>query len=334
MPNKVSISQQVGLVLGSALPPEEIASAAKSAERLGFDEIWIAEDMFFTGGIAGANLALGATEKLRVGLGVVSAVVRHPALLAIEISTTARSYPGRLLPGIGLGVPAWMQQIGLYPRSPITAVRECVDTVRRLLSGEEITSADGAMFHLDHVRLAHPISEEPSVNVGVIGPKMLEMAGEVGDGAILSVGAGLDYLQFARKQLDLGRQRSGRPGSCRVTQYAICSVSTDRETALAAAKEALTFYTIASGRNALTDAAGISDQVLDIIKSGGTLTDMAAKIPDEWVHELTIAGTPADVAARIRAFHEAGADSVALFPVPANAAVIEQIGTEVLPLLR
>jgi 5,10-methylenetetrahydromethanopterin reductase len=334
MRRKVSMSQQVGLVLGSALPPEEIAPAARSAERLGFDEIWISEDMFFTGGIAGANLALGATEKLRVGLGVVSAVVRHPALLAIELSTTARSYPGRLLPGIGLGVPAWMQQIGLYPRSPVTAVRECVDTVRRLLSGEEVTSADDAMFYLDHVRLAHPISGENGINVGVIGPKMLEMAGEVGDGAILSVGAGLDYLRFAREQLDCGRQRSGRAGSCRVTQYAICSVSNDREIALAAAKEVLAFYTIAGGRNALTDAAGITDQVLDIINSGGTPAEMVAKMPDEWVHELTIAGTPADVAGRIRAFHAAGADSVALFPVPANAAVIEQIGAEVLPLLR
>jgi len=316
------------------LPPEEIASAARSAERLGFDEIWIAEDMFFTGGISGANLALGATEKLRVGLGVVSAMVRHPALLAIELATTARSYPGRLLPGIGLGVPAWMQQMGLHPRSPITAVRECVDTVRRLLSGEEVTSSDEAVFYLDHVRLTHPVSGEIAIHVGVIGPKMLAMAGEVGDGAILSVGAGIEYLQVARDHLAHGRQRAGRTDPCRVTQFAICSVSDDRDIALAAAKEALTFYTIATGRNAITDAAGISEQVTDISRAGGTPEEMASKVPDEWVHRLTIAGTPGDVADRIRAFHAAGADSVALFPVPATAAIIEQIGTDVLPRLR
>lgn len=328
------MSQQVGLVLGSALPPEEIAPAARSAERLGFDEIWIAEDMFFTGGVAGANLALGATEQLRVGLGVVSAMVRHPALLAIELATTARSYPGRLLPGIGLGVPAWMQQIGLHPHSPITAVRECVDTVRRLLSGEEVTSADGAVFHLDHVRLTHPVPGENAIHVGVIGPKMLEMAGEVGDGAILSVGAGLEYLQLAREHLNRGRQRAGRTDACRVTQFAICSVSDDRDTALATARGALAFYTIASGRNAITDAAGISEQVADIVNAGGTPEEMASKVPAEWVQRLTIAGTPDDVAERIRAFHAAGADSVALFPVPANAAAIAQIGADVLPLLR
>lgn len=328
------MSQQIGLVLGSMLPPEEIASAARSAESLGFDEIWIAEDMFFTGGISGANLALAATEQLRVGLGVVSAMVRHPALLAIELATTARSYPGRLLPGIGLGVPAWMQQIGLHPRSPITAVRECVDTVRRLLSGEEVTSADDAVFYLDHVRLTHPVPGEIAIHVGVIGPKMLAMAGEIGDGAILSVGAGLEYLQVARDHLAHGRQRAGRTDPCRVTQFAICSVSDDRDTALAAAKGALTFYTIASGRNAITDAVGISEQVTDIIRAGGTPEEMASKVPDEWVQRLTIAGTPGDVAERIRAFHAAGADSVALFPVPATAAVIEQIGTDVLPRLR
>src|SRR5919202_6603186 len=126
----------VGLVLGSQLPPEQIASTARLGEELGFDELWLAEDYFFTGGISGAAAALGATERIPVGLGIVSAMVRHPAALAMEIATLARIHPGRLRPGIGLGVPSWVRQMRLMPRSRVGAMRECVSSLRRLLAGE------------------------------------------------------------------------------------------------------------------------------------------------------------------------------------------------------
>ena len=129
----------VGLVLGSHLAPEQIASTARLGEELGFRELWLAEDYFFTGGISGAGAALGATSEIPVGLGIVSAMVRHPALLAMEVSTLARMYPGRVRPGIGLGVPAWVRQMNLMPRSRIGAMRECVSALRRLLAGEELT---------------------------------------------------------------------------------------------------------------------------------------------------------------------------------------------------
>ncbi|MBT4490559.1 MAG: LLM class flavin-dependent oxidoreductase, partial [Rhodospirillaceae bacterium] len=68
----------IGLVLGSAVAPRLVQGAAATAEACGFDEIWLAEDYFFTGGISGASLVLGATSHITVGLGVVSAVARHP----------------------------------------------------------------------------------------------------------------------------------------------------------------------------------------------------------------------------------------------------------------
>ena len=83
----------VGLVLGSALPPERCVEIAQRGERLGFAELWLAEDYFFTGGIAGATAVLGATKRIPVGLGIVSAMVRHPALLAMEVATMTRMHP-------------------------------------------------------------------------------------------------------------------------------------------------------------------------------------------------------------------------------------------------
>ena len=79
--------RSLGLVMGGAVAPENIASAAAAAESSGFDEFWLAEDLFFAGGISAATLALEATSHVTVGLGVVSAVARHPALLAMELAT-------------------------------------------------------------------------------------------------------------------------------------------------------------------------------------------------------------------------------------------------------
>src|SRR5215210_2513018 len=105
---------------------------AVEAERAGFGEVWLSEDYFFSGGVSAAAVALAATERIPVGLGVVSAMSRHPALLAMEIATLDRAFPGRLMPAVGLGVPGWLEQMGLKPRSALGAVRECVTAVRTL----------------------------------------------------------------------------------------------------------------------------------------------------------------------------------------------------------
>ena len=322
------MASNLGLVLGSSLGPERLATAAQNAERAGFGDLWLAEDFFFTGGIAGAAIALGATEDIRVGLGVVSALVRHPALLAMEISTIARSFPGRFVPGIGLGVPSWMQQMGLVPDSPLAAVRECVTAVRRLLDGEEVTEV-GRVFAFDGVRLAFPPVERIPIHLGVIGPKMLELSGEVADGTVLSVLAGADYIRWARQRIEIGRGRSGRNDGHHVTAFAIYSVDPSASRAMAAARATLAFYLAAGGRNALTDVSGISERLPEI------LSQRSSEMGHELVDELTIAGTPDEVRGKIHKVFEAGADSVALFPTPVERAeeIIDLTARVVLPRL-
>ncbi len=95
----------VGLVLGSAIPPEQIRDLARLGEDQGLGELWLAEDYFFTGGIAGATAALEVTSEIPVGTGIVSAMVRHPALLAMEISTICRMYRAGSCPGSGSASP-------------------------------------------------------------------------------------------------------------------------------------------------------------------------------------------------------------------------------------
>lgn len=318
----------LGLVIGSSLGPERLASASQRAEKAGFADLWLAEDFFFTGGIAGAAIALGATHNIRVGLGVVSARVRHPALLAMEISTIAQAFPGRFVPGIGLGVPSWLRQMGLLPDSPLAAVRDCITAVRRLLDGEELTET-GRVFEFDRVRLAFPLVERIPIHLGVIGPKMLELSGEVADGSVLSVLAGADYIRWARQRIETGRRRAGRTDNHHVTALAIYSVDPSAARATAAASSTMAFHLAAGGRNALTDVSGISARLPEI------LSQPPSELPPEWVDALTIAGTPDEVRGKIHKLFDAGADSVALFPTPVERVeeIIDLTAREVLPRL-
>lgn len=327
------MSGNLGLVIGSSVGPEHLGASARLAEDAGFDELWLAEDFFFTGGLSGANIALAATEKIQVGLGVVSAVVRHPALLAMEIATTARAHPGRFQPGIGLGVPAWMRQMNLFPPSPLAAVRECVTSVRALLDGETMNQ-QGDVFDFHDVKLVYPQTDRVPLHLGVIGPKMLQLSGEVADGSILSVAAGEAYTKWARERIDEGRERAGRDDAHRLTVFAIYAVDDDAETAKQLARETLAFYKAAGGRNALTDVAGISDRLVEMSARGGAET-VAKEMPDSWVEDLTVSGSPDEVAAKIHALFEAGADSVSLFPSNGVdvARTIEMTAERVIPAL-
>jgi 5,10-methylenetetrahydromethanopterin reductase len=216
----------VGVALGSHMPPERIGRTAARAEELGFGELWFSEDCFFSGAFAGIAAALAATDRIPLGLGVSSAVTRHPALLAMETATLSRVYPGRFWPGVGLGVPFWLGQMGLMPRSPLGAVRECVVSLRRLLEGEELTSDDG-LFAFDHVALTHRPEETLPIYLGMVGPRGLELAGEIGDGTVLSVLAGVAYVRWARERIAAG----GGSDEHRVVTYVLYSVDPDARSA-------------------------------------------------------------------------------------------------------
>jgi alkanesulfonate monooxygenase SsuD/methylene tetrahydromethanopterin reductase-like flavin-dependent oxidoreductase (luciferase family) len=320
----------VGVVLGSHMPPERIVRTARRAEELGFGELWFSEDCFFTGAFAGIAAALAATEELPVGLGVASAVTRHPALLAMECATLSRLHPGRFRPGVGLGVPFWLGQMGLMPRSPLGAVQECVDSLRRLFAGEEL-SGDG-MFTFERVALTHLPAEELPVFLGMVGPKGLELSGRIADGSVLSVLAGVEYVRWARERIADGAASAGREyAPHRVATYVLYSVDGDGAAAREAVREATAFYLEAMPDNALSEVYGIRPQLQELLAAGAVANDL----PPAWIEDLAVAGDPDEVAAKIRRLLEAGSDSVCLwlFPLDRGEEVLELTAREVLPRL-
>lgn len=180
----------IGIVFGSLTPPETMARTAGLAEKLGFGELWFSEDCFFSGGMSGAAQILASTEAIPVGLGIVSAVTRHPAVAAMEVAGMARTHPGRVRPGVGLGVRAWLRQMGLMPASPISTLWEGVLALRGLLDGEEVT-LEGETHRLGGVRLDFPPPEHLPLYVGAVNGRALRLSGELPDGPLGAVRPGL-----------------------------------------------------------------------------------------------------------------------------------------------
>lgn len=308
----------VGVVLASATRPELIGPSAKQAEELGFSELWIPEDYFYLGSIACLVQALAATKRVPVGVGVMSAMVRHPAVAAMEIACAERMYPGRVRPGIGLGVPPIIGQMGLKPRSQLAAVREYVTMLRALLGGEECNVPEGE-FQAHAIKLTHAPDAVPPIYTGVLGPKMLRLSGEVADGTVISSMASPAYVSWLKERVEEGvaKRAGGVGGSHRLPTFAMYCLDDDEAAARDAVRPLVALYLSHLAQSPLVTVNDFGAEVADMCERGGAdaMALIAKEIPDAWLEELTVAGNPETCAQRIDRLLEAGADSVVLMPV-------------------
>ena len=304
---------QIGMCFAREYPASEIAGYTRRVEAAGIEQLWIIEDCFFTAGISLAATALAVSEQLTVGIGILPAVARNPAVTAMEIATLADIHPGRLVPGIGHGVQSWMQQMGARTPSPLTTLDETITVVKRLLAGEEVTF-DGRHVHLDAVRLDQPPAVVPPIVAGVQQEKSLAVAGRVADGVILVEGVGPSYVSWA---LD----RAGRPADFRVVTFTLLAVSDDRREAYAWVSDFVAGL-VRDRRTALT-VLPFFDELFDRVERGGpeALVDMP---PDYW-HEIGAVGTIDDALAHVAALEAAGVGSINVFPGPELEIAWEQL---------
>ena len=325
----------IGVMFQRDVAPEALSARASLIESLGFDDMWVVEDLFFSGGIAQAGAALAATGTLKIGIGILPAMARNPVYAAMELATLARLHPDRVLAGIGHGMQDWMASVGALPRSPLKALEETMLVIGRLLDGEAVT-LDGDYVTVSGARLEHPPEIAPPLLAGVRGPNSLRLAGRVADGAVLAEPTSVAYSIWARERLGSGAAAGGKPRPTLVS-YTWLSVDQDSEVAIDRVRPML-----ASIPGGLAEPSvhsqllplSFSSELIGILDDAEDQEALARQLKREWITELAIVGTPEDCANEVRRRGEAGVDRIVLVPLPDR--IEEQVrmfGQEVLPLL-
>ena len=313
------VTPSTGVVFPAGADVATLPAFARSVEAWGFDELWVVEDCFMSGGLVMAASALAVTERLRVGVGLLPVPLRNPALAAMEIATIARLHPGRFTATFGHGVRAWMEQVGAAPAHRLAALREVVTAVRALLAGETV-SVRGRHVALTGVTLDAPPQPAPPVLIGTTGPRGLAVAGDVADGVLIPEGCGPAFIAHTVAPV-AAAAAAGRPFT--TTVYAWLSIDDDDERARARLRPALDHWLALGLYPGPMAAAGIDP--------GRPAGEQPAGLADE----VALVGDAAACAAGVQRWAHAGAETVVLFPAGADAEhQYARFAAEALPLLR
>ncbi len=303
------------------LPRDQVLPFARRAEALGFDEVWIVEDLGFRGGIAQAAAVLASTARVRVGIGLLPVGARNVAFAAMELASLAELFPGRVDAGVGHGMPGWMRSVGAWPASPLTLLEEYVTTLRSLLGGTSVDVA-GRYVQVDGVALdpATVPPVPPSLLLGVRGPRSLALSGRVADGTILAEPTTPEYARAALRAIDA-------PAAHSLVAYNVAAVSDDEGAALAQAREGLAWIGEPDWRPHI-DPLPFADEFAALRAACATREEFVERLPDAWVRRLAVAGTPPQARATIDALFAAGVTSAVLTPLGADRiAALDSLAT-------
>ena len=318
-----------GVIFHPKFPPESLADYARQAEAAGFDELWLWDDCFLPGALTSAAIALSATQRLKVGIGLLPAPAYNPLFVAMELTTLARAFPNRILPGFGHGVGSWMTQIGAAPKSSLKTLAEIVTAVRQLLGGQLVTT-QGEHVNLDQVQMQLVPAYTPPLYVGAMRARSLRLAGRVGDGTILTGMSSPAYVRWAREQILAGMAEVGRQQH-RLVVYLDVKVGPDSRAARAAVRRSL------AGRLPWADvqleSLGIAEEVNAFVQAHGA-EGVAQSMPEEWVDAFSAAGTPDQAIESLQHLTNAGADSIVFQPLDGDEDCLEEYIQYLLPRLK
>ena len=301
---------QVGVMLPLDLPVAKVLPYVRRAEELGFDQVWVVEDLGWRGGVAQAATVLASTTNLTVGIGIMPAGARNVAFAAMELATLAQLHPGRVIAGIGHGMPGWMRQAGCWPASPLTLIKEYAQALRLLIAGKP-GPTNGRYVRCEGVVLTEVPDVVPPVVLGVRGPKSQAIAGEFADGLLLAEPAAPAYITASLDNLGSADPRE-------IVTYDAAAVDDDEEAALARVRTALEVVGEPEWAAHLAPLP-FAEELRAHREAGPDARQFARTMPAAWVRELSIAGTPAQARAAIDARHAAGATSVVLAPAGPDA---------------
>ena len=300
---------RVALYLQDAHDLRDGLEFVQYAEKKGFEAVWQAESRLVRDAIVPMAAYAAVTTKIKVGSGVINNWTRNIGLLASTFLTLDDLAPNRVICGIGAWWDPLAKNVGINRRKPLTAMRETVTILKRLLAMEQVTF-HGEFIHVDGIELdvVHGRREPRNIPVfiGATGDKMMEMAGEICDGVVMNYCVPPEYNIKALDLLSRGAKKSGKTlDDIDRPQLVVCSVDEDHDKAIDTTRELLTQYLAQQPH--IAKASGVSMDIVEEIQSilGWPATHeqiQKAKhlVPEDLIHRITASGTPEEARAKVK----------------------------------
>jgi len=324
---------RLGLSLGYQTAwstPADHLALAQEADRLGFSVVWAAEAY---GSDSPSMLAwiAGQTTRVDVGSAVMQIPARTPAMTAMTAATIDTLSGGRFRLGLGVSGPqvseGWH---GVRFGRPLARTREYVDIVRAALARKTV-EYDGEFYTLPlpggpgkALKLGfHPIREDVPIYLAAVGPRNLELAGEIADGWLAVFfspdhsAEHLGHIAAGRAKVDKGVAGFDVVPSVPIVvgdDVAMCAEPVRWYAALyvgGMGSREQNFYNQLAIRLGYGDAAR---EVQDLYLAKRQ-RDAAAAVPVEFIDRTSLLGPAERIADGLRAYAEAGVTtlSVTLF---------------------
>jgi 5,10-methylenetetrahydromethanopterin reductase len=261
----------------------------------------------------------------------------HPYEIAGQTAALHQASGGRAYVGLARG--AWMDELAITQSRPLTRLREAVQLVRALLSGD-VSGVHADLYPLAAgARMRYELPDQvPPVLIGTWGAKAAALAGQVADELKIGGSANPRMVDVMRQRVAPGLADSGRPqDAVGVVVGAVTVVDQDGAAARSRARREVAMYlAVVAGLDPTCD---VPEELLSEVKQNLSQGDHGAAgacIPDDVLDLFAFSGTPDHVAAQAQRLIDAGARRVE-FGTPhglTDAGGIELLGRRVLPQLE
>jgi len=308
---------QIGV--GTGVSSADDVEFVVGAEHLGVSSVWIAEAWGYDALTPLAHLA-AHTSTIKLCTGIVQVGARSPAMLAMQAMSVQQLSGGRLVLGLGSSGPRIMEAWHGVPfHKPLAAMRDTVEIVRRIARGDRLEH-DGVVYQLPlpgsgrAIRSMAPPVEPIPIVIAALGPKSLELTGEVADGWLGNAFMP-EHADVFLSSIRVGCERAGRSlDELELIMPVAVEFTDDVEEAGRRHADGYAFTIGAMGTadtnfyNRSFTKQGYGDDVQAVydLWQAGRRNEAAARVPIEIGLHTNLLGTPAMIAERVRLYRDAG----------------------------
>jgi 5,10-methylenetetrahydromethanopterin reductase len=325
------MAAQIGLAFDGFVTTAEAITMARQAVAHGAQSLWMAEHLGYRSATGSCMAFATAAPGAMLVPTAISPYLWHPTPVAMEMATLDELAPGRAAIALGVGNPLFLAESGKALVKPIPLMREFVEALRRLWTGEPV-HMQGEQVQLAGARMAFTPSRPPPIYIAATGPDMLKLTGRIADGVVLSAALSVASVRESLAVCAEAAMRAGRdPAAFRRAGYLFFSTQESSRAAVDAVRTKLAFVMRNKflAENVRRSGIPIDHEAVIAAVAKRDLVTAASLIPDEAVEAFSVAGTPAECRKRLQGFIDAGLDEPVISPIGGNASL-----PLILPILR